>query len=140
MIAATIPPNVFPQQEGVANVAMLVLMAIGISLLAMFAFQSFFRTDTYKELERGPLVFDNYFLRELKEDHKIIMKKYISMIILSLVLLIGGIILANLMSGNRVDGALLLITAIAVYLLLYAGYMMIVNNVIVNSDIRGRKH
>ncbi|NLC73310.1 MAG: helix-turn-helix transcriptional regulator [Ruminococcaceae bacterium] len=37
IIFATIPPNLFPKYESAANIAMFCIMALGISLLAVFA-------------------------------------------------------------------------------------------------------
>ena len=138
-IVSTMIPNLFPEQETFANIAMLILITVGISLLMIFAFQSFFSTDKYKVMEDQPLVFDNNFLKEFKENYKILMKKYIGMIVLSLVLIFGGIIFANLFSGNLIDSAFLLLVSIAVYIMVYAIYMMIIYNSIVNSDKRVKK-
>jgi hypothetical protein len=70
MIASSIP-NVFLEQESIANAIMLCLMAVGVSLLAVFVFQLIFRTDKCKALRNEPLVFDNNFLKEFKENYRI---------------------------------------------------------------------
>ena len=139
LIASTIIPNIFLEHESIANVIMLSLMAVGTILLALFAFQLIFGNDKYKPLEKGPLVFDNNFLKEFKERHKELTKKYIRMIILSLILIFGGVILANLASGNWVDGIFLFLIAVAVYIMIYVGYMMITHNIIANNDKRTKK-
>ncbi|GHT85646.1 hypothetical protein FACS18947_4670 [Bacteroidia bacterium] len=136
MIASCIIPNVFLEQESIANAIMLCLIAVGVSLLAVFVFQLIFRTDKYKALRNEPLVFDNNFLKEFKENYRVLIKKYVGMMVFSLAIIFSGIILANMANGNWVDGVFLFLIAMAVYIMIYAGYMMIVHNVIVNNDKR----
>lgn len=93
------------------------LPSSGVFLLVVFAFQLIFRTDKYKALVNQPLVFDNNFLKEFKENYLVQIKKYIGMIIFSFVLIFGGV-------------------AIAVSIMIYAAYMMIIHNGIMNSNKR----
>ncbi len=70
------------------------------------------------------------------ENYLVLIKKYVGMIIFSFVLLFSGIALANIAEGNWVDGVFLLLIAIAVSIIIYAAYMMIIHYGIVNSDKR----
>lgn len=135
-ITATIFPNLFPEQKQVANVVMFILIAVGLLLLALFAFQFFFKADKYKAIGSKPLIFDNDFLKEFKEKYKVVMKIYITMMIFAFALIIGGVVLANVMKGNKIDVIIVVMVAAAIYMMMYAGYMMIVNNTIINGDKR----
>lgn len=140
LIASTIFPNIFIKHESIANAIMLCLMAVGITLLMEFMFQLIFKINKFKELVNEPLVFDYNFLKELKEKYSILIKKYVGMMVFSLFLVFSGIILLNMVNGNWADGVFLFLVAIAVSIMIYAGYMMIIYNGIANSNIRSRKN
>jgi hypothetical protein len=142
IIASTIIPNVFFEYESIANTVMFCLMAVGVSLLVIFGLQLAFKADKYKPLESEPLVFDNNFLIEFQSNYRVIVKKYIGLIVFSFVLIFGGVAFANLVHGHWVDGVMLFLIATAVYIMIYAGYMLSIHNGIVNSNKRegkGRK-
>lgn len=135
-ISPTIFPNLLINYTAIANVLMLVLMAAGISMLGTFAFQIFFTTDRYRVIGKEPLIFDNNFLKEFKENYQVLMKKYFGMIVLSVALLFGGIILAHLAKSNLADSIFLLLIATAVYLATFAIYMLVTHSTIINQSKR----
>lgn len=128
ILASYIPYLIFQQSFAIITIAIMVAIGIGLIIAASFI------EDEYKILKREPLIFDEKFLKELRNKYTTIKKKYISLIITGICFVFaGGTIVFLFKKGLSFGGDLKLYYSICVLLIVAGLYILIYISSIMES-------
>lgn len=95
MILSYIPYLIFKQSFEIYSVIITVMVTLGFGLII----KSSFMNDEYEFLRKEPLIFDKNFLKEFTEKYSLLIKRYVTLIIIGICFIFAGGTILLLLEG-----------------------------------------
>ncbi|CEN93533.1 helix-turn-helix domain-containing protein [Paraclostridium sordellii] len=95
LILSYIPYLIFKQSFEIYSVIITVMVTLGFGLII----KSSFMNDEYEFLRKEPLIFDKNFLKEFTEKYSLLIKRYVTLIIIGICFIFAGGTILLLLEG-----------------------------------------